>query len=200
MLRAVKNHGYNEKEIRGYKKNPGQFEWLQYLKDIKEITPCLVNHEKTAGMGNVKDHFLPINKPNLSSDYYILKMMTIWAAIGFTAGLRIGFNLAETGMLSSCNGSRFGALAVGALIAVGCGVLSSFIGFDIAKGIDSKSGENKIKSFIVQGGSYELMRESESALKRNIHNASSVDGLPVSDKNNVVRHQDKTELLSKTFT
>ncbi|VEB35217.1 Dot/Icm T4SS effector [Legionella sainthelensi] len=201
MLRAVKNHGYNEKEIRGYKKNPGQFEWLQYLKDIEEITPFLVNHEKAVGMGDVKDHFLPINKPNVSSDYYILKMMTIWAAIGFTAGLGIGFKLAETGMLSSFNGSRFGALAVGALIAVGCGVLSSVIGFDIAKEIESKSDENKIKSFIVHDGdSYGLMRESASALKRDIYSAPSVDGLPVSDKNNVVRHQDKTELLSKTFT
>ncbi|KTC83490.1 hypothetical protein [Legionella cincinnatiensis] len=157
MFRAVKNNGYNEKEIRGYNKKSGQFAWIQYLKYIEEIVPLLVSYEETVGGGALKENSLLMNrnKPNLSSNYYILKMMTIWAGIGFTAGLGIGFNLAETGMLGI---NRLGVLAVGALIAVGCGVLSSVIGFDIAKGIESKLDESQ-KENSVNENKHEFTRE-----------------------------------------
>ncbi|ARB91514.1 hypothetical protein [Legionella longbeachae] len=199
MLRAVKSNGYNEKEIRGYNKKPGQFEWIHYLKNIKKIVP-LVRDEPASGVDDLRKNFLPTNKPNLSSNFYVLKMMTIWAGIGLTAGLGIGFNLVETGLLSSFSGNKLGALAVGALIAVGCGLLSSVIGFDIAKGVESKPNETQKRNPVIDhGDSHEFMRDLERSLKGDIRNAPSVDVLPVptSAKDNVVR---KTEPLTKTFT
>lgn len=51
MMKAAKLVGYNSEQIRGYRKDPGEFEWIKYLQDIKEFCgiESYSQSEKTLG-------------------------------------------------------------------------------------------------------------------------------------------------------
>lgn len=160
MLRAVKGRGYNEEEIRGYCKNPGEFEWSQYLEDVREMFPPKENSPEEVRLPYEQGDEVSIgeetpallqednlsrreetatvlsNQPVPSSDFRTLKIMGAFAGIGFGFGFALGVTLVATGVFAPSGVGLLGALALGAISGTGAAALSSAIGFAVAKGTE----------------------------------------------------------------
>ncbi|HAT7073386.1 TPA: hypothetical protein JAN90_11580 [Legionella pneumophila] len=145
MLRAVKGKGYNEEEIRGYCKNPGEFEWSQYLEDVREIFPPKENSPEEVRLPYEQEDNLSLheqtanvlsNHPVPSSDFRTLKIMGAFAGIGFGFGFALGVILVATGVFAPSGVGLLGALTLGAISGTGAAALSSAIGFAVAKGTE----------------------------------------------------------------
>ncbi|HFS7659911.1 TPA: hypothetical protein ACH1R5_000561 [Legionella pneumophila] len=160
MLRAVKGKGYNEEEIRGYRKNPGEFEWSQYLEDVREMFPPKVTPPEELSLPDERGDELSIgeeipvllqednlsrreetatvlsNQPVPSSDFRTLKIMGVFAGIGFGFGFALGVTLVATGVFAPPGVGLLGALTLGAISGTGAAALSSAIGFAVAKGTE----------------------------------------------------------------
>ncbi|HAZ7573633.1 haloacid dehalogenase-like hydrolase [Legionella sp. PATHC032] len=161
MLRAVKGNGYNEEEIRGYSKDPGEFEWSQYLEDVREIFPPKVNTLGELSLPDERGDELSIgeeapvlpqednlspreetvtsvsNQPVSSSDYRTLKIIGAFAGVGFGFGFALGVTLVATGVFAPSGVGLLGALTLGAMSGTGVATLSGVIGFAVAKGTES---------------------------------------------------------------
>ncbi|HAT1820971.1 TPA: hypothetical protein JAZ42_04270 [Legionella pneumophila] len=184
MLRAVKGKGYNEEEIRGYRKNPGEFEWSQYLEDVREIFPPKVTPPEELSLPDERGDELSIgeeeapvlpqednlspreetvtsvsNQPVSSSDYRTLKIMGAFAGVGFGFGFALGVTLVATGVFAPSGVGLLGALTLGAISGTGAATLSSAIGFAVAKGTESIEEPARKESVSdVDQSSHEAMR------------------------------------------
>lgn len=160
MLRAVKGKGYNEEEIRGHRKNPGEFEWSQYLEDVREMFPPKENSPEEVRLPYEQGDEVSIgeeipvllqednlsrreetatvlsNQPVPSSDFRTLKIMGAFAGIGFGFGFALGVTLVATGVFAPPGVGLLGALTLGAISGTGVAALSSAIGFAVAKGTE----------------------------------------------------------------
>ncbi|HBD7428659.1 TPA: HAD family hydrolase [Legionella pneumophila] len=197
MLRAVKGKGYNEEEIRGYRKNPGEFEWSQYLEDVREIFPPKVTPPEELSLPDERGDELSIgeeapvlpqednlsprgetvtrvsNQPVSSSDYRTLKIMGAFAGVGFGFGFALGVTLVATGVFAPSGVGLLGALTLGAISGTGAAALSSAIGFAVAEGTEITSefvSEEAVPA--VKQSSHETMRSlggSQLLSTNNIH-------------------------------
>lgn len=183
MLRAVKGKGYNEEEIRGYSKDPGAFEWSQYLEDVREMFPPKENSPEEVRLPYEQGDEVSIgeenpvllqednlyrreepatvlsNQPVPSSDFRTLKIMGAFAGIGFGFGFALGVTLVATGVFAPSGVGLLGALTLGAISGTGAAALSSAIGFAVAKGTDitpEPVSEEPVPA--VQQSSHEAMR------------------------------------------
>lgn len=59
MFRAVKTNHYDE--IRGYNKKPGEFEWIQYLRDIRAVTSLEADFKDGNTIMETTSHQLEVN-------------------------------------------------------------------------------------------------------------------------------------------
>ncbi|BCZ95839.1 HAD family hydrolase [Legionella pneumophila serogroup 1] len=197
MLRAVKGKGYNEEEIRGYRKNPGEFEWSQYLEDVREMFPPKVTPPEELSLPDERGDELSIgeeasvlpqednlsrreetatvlsNQPVPSSDFRTLKIMGAFAGIGFGFGFALGVTLVATGVFAPSGVGLLGALTLGAISGTGAAALSSAIGFAVAEGTEITSefvSEEAVPA--VKQSSHETMRSlggSQLLSTNNIH-------------------------------
>ncbi|HEA4149767.1 TPA: Dot/Icm T4SS effector phosphotyrosine phosphatase Ceg4 [Legionella pneumophila] len=197
MLRAVKGKGYNEEEIRGYRKNPGEFEWSQYLEDVREMFPPKENSPEEVQLPDEQGDEVSIgeetpvllqednlsrreetatvlsNQPVPSSDFRTLKIMGAFAGIGFGFGFALGVTLVATGVFAPSGVGLLGALTLGAISGTGTAALSSAIGFVVAEGtvITSESVSEEAVPAVKQS-SHEAMRGlggSQLLSTNNIH-------------------------------
>ncbi|HAU9863738.1 TPA: HAD family hydrolase [Legionella pneumophila] len=197
MLRAVKGKGYNEEEIRGYRKNPGEFEWSQYLEDVREMFPPKENSPEEVQLPDEQGDEVSIgeetpvllqednlsrreetatvlsNQPVPSSDFRTLKIMGAFAGIGFGFGFALGVTLVATGVFAPSGVGLLGALTLGAISGTGTAALSSAIGFVVAEGteITSQSVSEEAVPAVKQS-SHEAMRGlggSQLLSTNNIH-------------------------------
>ncbi|MGX6642379.1 Dot/Icm T4SS effector phosphotyrosine phosphatase Ceg4 [Legionella pneumophila] len=197
MLRAVKGKGYNEEEIRGYRKNPGEFEWSQYLEDVREMFPPKENSPEEVQLPYEQGDEVSIgeetpvllqednlsrreetatvlsNQPVPSSDFRTLKIMGAFAGIGFGFGFALGVTLVATGVFAPSGVGLLGALTLGAISGTGTAALSSAIGFVVAEGteITSESVSEEAVPAVKQS-SHEAMRGlggSQLLSTNNIH-------------------------------
>ncbi|HAT1802690.1 TPA: hypothetical protein I8Z04_001349 [Legionella pneumophila] len=197
MLRAVKGRGYNEEEIRGYCKNPGEFEWSRYLEDVREMFPPKENSPEEVRLPYEQGDEVSIgeetpallqednlsrreetatvlsNQPVPSSDFRTLKIMGAFAGIGFGFGFALGVTLVATGVFAPSGVGLLGALTLGAISGTGAAALSSAIGFAVAKGTDitpEPVSEERVPA--VKQSSHEAMRGlggSQLLSTNNIH-------------------------------
>ncbi|HIE9963979.1 TPA: Dot/Icm T4SS effector phosphotyrosine phosphatase Ceg4 [Legionella pneumophila] len=197
MLRAVKGKGYNEEEIRGYRKNPGEFEWSQYLEDVREMFPPKENSPEEVQLPDEQGDEVSIgeetpvllqednlsrreetatvlsNQPVPSSDFRTLKIMGAFEGIGFGFGFALGVTLVATGVFAPSGVGLLGALTLGAISGTGTAALSSAIGFVVAEGteITSESVSEEAVPAVKQS-SHEAMRGlggSQLLSTNNIH-------------------------------
>ncbi|HAT1775624.1 haloacid dehalogenase-like hydrolase [Legionella pneumophila] len=197
MLRAVKGKGYNEEEIRGYHKSPGEFEWSQYLEDVREMFPPKENSPEEVQLPYEQGDEVSIgeetpvllqednlsrreetatvlsNQPVPSSDFRTLKIMGAFAGIGFGFGFALGVTLVATGVFAPSGVGLLGALTLGAISGTGTAALSSAIGFVVAEGteITSESVSEEAVPAVKQS-SHEAMRGlggSQLLSTNNIH-------------------------------
>ncbi|HAU1152998.1 TPA: HAD family hydrolase [Legionella pneumophila] len=203
MLRAVKVKGYNEEEIRGYRKNPGEFEWSQYLEEVREIFPPKVNPPEELSLPDEQGDELSIgeeasvlpqqnnlslreettttlsNQPVSSSDYRTLKIMGVFAGIGFGCGFALGAMLVATGVFSPSGVGLLGALTLGVISGTGCATLLSAIGFAVAKGTESIEDPARKESVSdVDQSSHEIMRGLGGSQLLNTNNIHPVGHFP----------------------
>ncbi|HAU1652948.1 TPA: hypothetical protein JBJ28_05025 [Legionella pneumophila] len=197
MLRAVKGKGYNEEEIRGYRKNPGEFEWSQYIEDVREMFPPKENSPEEVQLPYEQGDEVSIgeetpvllqednlsrreetatvlsNQPVPSSDFRTLKIMGAFAGIGFGFGFALGVTLVATGVFAPSGVGLLGALTLGAISGTGAAALSSAIGFAVAKGTESIEEPARKESVSdVDQSSHEAMRGlggSQLLSTNNIH-------------------------------
>ncbi|AMP88265.1 HAD family hydrolase [Legionella pneumophila] len=203
MLRAVKSNGYNEDEIREYCKNPGEFEWSEYLEDVRKVFPPEVNpleevklpdeQEEELSIGketpvlpqednvSLREETTPIlsNQPVSSSDYRTLKIMGAFAGIGFGFGFALGVTLVATGVFAPSGVSLLGALTFGAISGTGTATLSSAIGFAVAKVTESIADPARKESVSdVKQSSHETMRGLGGSQIPSTNNLHPVDHFP----------------------
>ncbi|GAN22185.1 hypothetical protein lptwr_00061 [Legionella pneumophila] len=197
MLRAVKGKGFNEEEIRGYRKNPGEFEWSQYVEDVREMFPPKENSPEEVQLPYEQGDEVSIgeetpvllqednlsrreetatvlsNQPVPSSDFRTLKIMGAFAGIGFGFGFALGVTLVATGVFAPSGVGLLGALTLGAISGTGAAALSSAIGFAVAEGTEITSEfvcEEAVPA--VKQSSHEAMRGlggSQLLSTNNIH-------------------------------
>ncbi|HDV5711165.1 TPA: Dot/Icm T4SS effector phosphotyrosine phosphatase Ceg4 [Legionella pneumophila] len=203
MLRAVKGKGYNEEEIRGYHKNPGEFEWSQYLEDVREMFPPKENSPEEVQLPYEQGDEVSIgeetpvllqednlsrreetatvisNQPVPSSDFRTLKIMGAFAGIGFGFGFALGVTLVATGVFAPSGVGLLGALTLGAISGTGAAALSSAIGFAVAKGTEITS-EPVSKEAVpaVKQSSHEAMRGLGGSQLLSTNNIRPVDQFP----------------------
>ncbi|HAT8177967.1 TPA: hypothetical protein JA361_00515 [Legionella pneumophila] len=205
MLRAVKGKGYNEEEIHGYSKNPGKFEWLQYLKDVRKMLLPKVNPLEEVKLTDEKGDELSIGEETLvlpqeenlhrseettpilsnqlasSSDYHTLKTIGAFAGIGFGVGFALGVTLVATGVFAPSGVSLLGALTLGVISGAGGATLSGTIGFAVAKGTESTPDPiSKEEVSGVEQSSHQAMRglgSSQSLDTNQIHPVSHFPGV-----------------------
>ncbi|HAU1321867.1 TPA: HAD family hydrolase [Legionella pneumophila] len=203
MLHAVKSNGYNDEEIRGYRKNPGEFEWSQYLEDVRKVFPPKVNLFEEVKLPDEQEDELSIdketpvlpqednlslreettpilsNQPVSSFDYRTLKIMGTFAGIGFGFGFALGVTLVATGVFAPSGVGLLGALTLGAISGTGTAALSSAIGFAVAKGTESiPDPAHKESVSGVKQSSHETMRGLGGSQLLSTKNIHPVDHFP----------------------
>ncbi|HAT2094888.1 TPA: HAD family hydrolase [Legionella pneumophila] len=203
MLRAVKDKGYNEEEIRGYRKNPGEFEWSQYLEDVREMFPPKENSPEEVRLPYEQGDEVSIgeetpvllqednlsrreetatilsNDPVPSSDFRSLKIMGAFAGIGFGFGFALGVTLVATGVFAPSGVGLLGALTLGAISGTGASALSSAIGFAVTKGTEITSepvSEEPVPA--VKQSSHGAMRGLGGSQLRSTNNIHPVGHFP----------------------
>ncbi|CDZ79308.1 hypothetical protein BN59_03626 [Legionella massiliensis] len=159
--------------MHGYRLSPGQFDWEQYLSDIRLLLPQEEELDaKTSAQPEEKieprEPFDPKHEPR--SNFSAIKVGGYSGATGFVLGAVLGISLAATGVFAPFGFGVFGVLALAAVLGGGSAVLSAVIGFAVAKIMEEETIVDQESGNL----SYGSMQQSLSSIVDNSDNPENI--------------------------